>query len=145
MKKLGNKYYIKVQRTADKKAIPQRTKWPLKNWLVKFLLQLAICGSGFKQETLPTVVDNSQQHVEHHVQDMNVALYKVSLCMGISDDIKVIAVTLNETTILEIKVMISLPFQSNLTKLVGQFRAFVLLIKPDCFWIFSFPSSLWLR
>lgn len=31
MKKLGNKYYIKVQRTADKKAIPQRTKWPLKN------------------------------------------------------------------------------------------------------------------
>ena len=44
---------------------------------------------------------------------MNVALYKVSLCMGISDNIKVIAVTLNETTILEIKVMISLPFQSN--------------------------------
>ena len=65
--------------------------------------------------------------------------------MGISDNIKVIAVTLNETIILEIKVMISLPFQSNLTKLVGQFRAFVLLIKPDCFWIFSFPSSLWLR
>ena len=65
--------------------------------------------------------------------------------MGISDDIKVIAVTVNETTILEIKVMISLPFQLNLTKLVGQLRAFVLLIKPDCFWIFSFPSSLWLR
>ena len=142
MKKPGNKYYIKVQRTADKKAIPQTTKWPLKIWLVKFLLQLAICGSGFKQETLPTIVDNSQQHVEHHVQDMNVALYKVSLCMGISDDIKAIAVTVNETTILEIKVMISLPFQSNLTKLVTQCRAFVLLFKPDCFWIFSFPSSL---
>ena len=53
--------------------------------------------------------------------------------MGISDDIKVIAVTVNETTILEIKVMISLPFQSNLTKLVGQFRAFVLPIKPNFF------------
>ena len=65
--------------------------------------------------------------------------------MGISDDIKVIAITVNETTILEIKVMISLPFQSNLTKLVGQFRAFVLLIKTDSFWIFSFPSSLWLH
>ena len=38
MKKPGNKYYIKVQRTADEKAIPQRTKWPLKIWLVKFLL-----------------------------------------------------------------------------------------------------------
>ena len=62
--------------------------------------------------------------------------------MGISDNIKVIAVTVNETTILEIKVMISLPFQSNLTKLVAQFRAFVLLIKPDCFWNFSFPSLL---
>ena len=55
---------------------------------------------------------------------MNVALYKVSLCMGISYDIKVIAVTVNETTILEIKVMISLPFQSNLTKLVDSIQSF---------------------
>ena len=27
--------------------------------------------------------------------------------------------------------------QSSLTKLIGQFNVFVLLIKPDAFWIFS--------
>ena len=56
---------------------------------------------------------------------MNVASCKVSLCIGISDNIKVMAIAVDETIKFE-KVI-----------LVGQIRVFVLLIKRDAFWIFS--------
>ena len=40
--------------------------------------------------------------------------------MGISDKIKVATIIIDEATILQIKTMIALPFQSSLTKLVMQ-------------------------
>ena len=40
--------------------------------------------------------------------------------MGISDEIKVVTIVIDEVTILEISVTITLPFQSCLTSLVMQ-------------------------
>ena len=40
--------------------------------------------------------------------------------MGISDKIKVATIIIDEATILQIKTMITLPFQSSLTKLAMQ-------------------------
>ena len=45
---------------------------------------------------------------------------RVSLCMGISDKIKVATIIIDEATILQIKTTITLPFQSSLTKLAMQ-------------------------
>lgn len=72
----------------------------------------------------------------------------MSLCMGIFANIEDATITIDEAHILEIKVMIALPFQLRLTSFVEQrrqrdlqkvccrFRVFFSLI-------FSFPSSLW--
>ena len=51
--------------------------------------------------------------------------------MGISDDTEDATITIDEATILEIKAMIALPFQS------------VLHVQSFFSLIFSFPSSLW--
>ena len=42
----------------------------------------------------------------------------MNLCMGISDEIEVTTITIDEETILEIKATIALPFQLSLTTFV---------------------------
>ena len=46
-----------------------------------------------------------------------VAQYVMSLCKGISDKIKVMTIAVDKAMIVEIELMIALPFQSSLTSL----------------------------
>ena len=75
--------------------------------------------------------------------------------MGISDEIEVATITIDEETILEIKVTIALPFQLSLTTFVVHGMTATKLAKSalhvQLFFffffslIFSFPSSQWLN
>ena len=73
--------------------------------------------------------------------------------MGISDEIEVATITIDEETILEIKATIALPFQLSLTTFVVHGMMATKLAKSalhvQMFFffslIFSFPSSQWLN
>ena len=73
--------------------------------------------------------------------------------MGISDEIEVATITIDEETILEIKATITLPFQLSLTTFVVHGMMATKLAKSalhvQMFFffslIFSFPSSQWLN
>ena len=73
--------------------------------------------------------------------------------MGISDEIEVATITIDEETILEIRATIALPFQLSLTTLVvhgmtaTKLKKSALHVQMFFFFplIFSFPSSQWLN
>ena len=70
----------------------------------------------------------------------------MSLCMGISDEIEVATMTIDEATILEIKATIALPFQSSLCN-DGNDSCKRCAARSEVYFfaLFSLPSLLWLH